>query len=418
MTTALGAADVVVWGIITFSILVVFHEMGHFLAARSFGVKVHEFMVGLPGPAIRFRTKNMSWGVTAIPLGGYVRIAGMEPGDEDELLAPALAAVRDGLVTDERSLAAELMVTIERAGSILATLADWKAVAPADDDTYHLTLDGDVASLDPTALLAHARSYTYRGKSTSKRIAILAMGVITNILVAILTFTVVLSVWGYYDYTTRLDSIEPGTPAAEAGLERGDVLLAVDGTAVETWDEFQRLMAATSPEQTVALTIDREGQRLEYEVTLDERDGHGFLGVGPTEVPVRPNVIESVGQSLQLTGLVFTSILDLFNPSTFSTTVQGARGVVGVSVMAAEAAHAGALSYAALIAMLSLSLGIMNVIPLPPLDGGKIVLEIIERIMGRPLARGVTLALSSVGAVLLFSLIGYIMYADIVRIAQ
>lgn len=418
MTTALGAADVVVWGIITFSILVVFHEMGHFLAARSFGVKVHEFMVGLPGPALRIRTKNMAWGVTAIPLGGYVRIAGMEPGAEDDLLGPALAAVRDARASDERSLATELSIAPDRAATILATLVDWKAIEPAEDGAYRFAVEGDVASLDPTALLAHARSFTYRGKSTSKRIAILAMGVITNILVAILTFTVVLSVWGYYDYTTRLDSVEPGTPAAEAGLVRGDVLLAVDGTAVETWDEFQRLMAATAPGQTVTLTVEREGLTSDYDVVLAERDGHGFLGVGPTEVPVRPSLIESVGQSLRLTGLVFTSILDLFNPATFSTTVQGARGVVGVSVMAAEAAHAGALSYAALIAMLSLSLGIMNVIPLPPLDGGKIVLEIVERIMGRPLARGVTLALSSVGAVLLFSLIGYIMYADIVRIAQ
>ena len=73
-------------------ILVVIHEGGHFLAARVFGVKVHEFMIGLPGPAFRFQGKRTTYGVTAIPLGGYVRIAGMEPGPEDPLLGPALAA--------------------------------------------------------------------------------------------------------------------------------------------------------------------------------------------------------------------------------------------------------------------------------------------------------------------------------------
>ncbi len=80
---------------------------GHFLAARAFGVKVHEFMVGLPGPALRLHTKNMDWGVTAVPLGGYVRIAGMEPGAEDELLGEALVAVRDRGPLDAAALAAD-----------------------------------------------------------------------------------------------------------------------------------------------------------------------------------------------------------------------------------------------------------------------------------------------------------------------
>src|SRR5664280_612765 len=81
------------WFIITFSILVVLHEGGHFLVARAFGVHVHEFMIGLPGPAIRIHGKKTDYGVTAVPLGGYVRISGMEPGPEDERLGAVLAYV-------------------------------------------------------------------------------------------------------------------------------------------------------------------------------------------------------------------------------------------------------------------------------------------------------------------------------------
>jgi regulator of sigma E protease len=106
----------------------------------------------------------------------------------------------------------------------------------------------------------------------------------------------------------------------------------------------------------------------------------------------------------------------LFDPRTFTTTVRGVRSVIGVSVMAAEAAAAGPLSYAGLVAMLSLSLGVLNILPLPPLDGGKIALELIERVLGRPLNRTLTLGLNTVGALLLFSLIGYIMFADIARL--
>lgn len=415
--SSLGAVDTAFWGVLTFSILVVLHEMGHFLAARAFGVKVHEFMLGLPGPALRLHTKKMDWGVTAVPLGGYVRIAGMEPGREDELMGAALVAVRDAGPLSEAELARELRVSEERAAAIAVSLVDWKAVKADDDGRLTLTVDGDVAGLDERALADTARSVTYRGQSTPKRIAILAMGVVTNLLVAILTFTVVLSVWGYYDQTTRIDSVGEGTPAEAAGLRVGDTIVALNGEPVKRWDEFQMRMATTGPDDTITLTIARDGEQADMRVALAERDGHGFLGVGPTSVPVRPTVWQSLGESFRYVGLVFKTIANLFDPATFQGTVKSFTGVVGVSVMAQEAAQAGPLSYAGLIAMLSLSLGAMNILPLPPLDGGKIMLEIVERVIGRPISRAVTLGFSSVGAVLLFALIGYVMYLDILRYA-
>lgn len=415
--SSLGAVDTAFWGVLTFSILVVLHEMGHFLAARAFGVKVHEFMLGLPGPALRLHTKKMDWGVTAVPLGGYVRIAGMEPGREDELMGAALVAVRDAGPLSEAELARELRVSEERAAAIAVSLVDWKAVKADDDGRLTLTVDGDVAGLDERALADTARSVTYRGQSTPKRIAILAMGVVTNLLVAILTFTVVLSVWGYYDQTTRIDSVGEGTPAEAAGLRVGDTIVALNGEPVKRWDEFQMRMATTRPEDTITLTIARDGEQADMRVALAERDGHGFLGVGPTSVPVRPTVWQSLGESFRYVGLVFKTIANLFDPATFQGTVKSFTGVVGVSVMAQEAAQAGPLSYAGLIAMLSLSLGAMNILPLPPLDGGKIMLEIVERVLGRPISRAVTLGFSSVGALLLFALIGYVMYLDILRYA-
>jgi regulator of sigma E protease len=417
MDATLGAVETALWGIITFSILVVLHEMGHFLAARAFGVKVHEFMVGLPGPALRLHTKKMDWGVTAVPLGGYVRIAGMEPGDEDALLGEALVAIRDHGPLGIPELRRILDVSDERAEAILLSLAEWKATKAEPEGRYSLAVDDASAGQDAAALRALARRATYRGQSTWKRITILAMGVITNLVLAVLTFTVVLSIWGYYDLTTRVDSIGEGTPAESAGLQVGDTLLALDGTSVETWTEFQTLMAGTSAGQIVTVTVMRDGVEHDVRVALVDKDGHGFLGVGPSSVLVRPTVFESLRESVGYIGLVFRAIMDIFNPATFSGTVKSFTGVVGVSVMAEEAAKAGPLSYAGLIAMLSLSLGAMNILPLPPLDGGKIALEIVERVMGRPLSRSVTIAFSAVGSVLLFSLVGYVMYLDILRYA-
>lgn len=417
MTGALGAVETAFWGVLTFSILVVLHEMGHFLAARAFGVKVHEFMVGLPGPSVRLHTKNMDWGVTAIPLGGYVRIAGMEPGPEDSRIGDALLVVRDNGPLNAAELAARLGVDEARGETLLATLADWKAVREVPADRYEFSVGGATAGMSAAELADTARSVTYRGQPAWKRITILGMGVVTNLLVAILTFTVVLSIWGYYDVTTRIDTVSADSPASAAGLQEGDALLAVNGTAVASWDEFQLTMAGTKPGEVARIDIERGSERLTVPVTLGEKDGHGFVGISPAVVAVHPNVAQAFTESLRYVQQTAALILNLFRPSTFSGTIKSFTGVLGVSVMAEEAVKAGALSYAGLIAMLSLSLGIMNILPLPPLDGGKIVLEVVEKVIGKPVARGVSLGLSAAGAVVLFSLISFIMYQDIVRFA-
>ncbi|MHB1135227.1 MAG: M50 family metallopeptidase [Coriobacteriia bacterium] len=417
MTVALSIAENVLWGILTFSILVVMHEGGHFLAARAFGVKVHEFMVGLPGPALRFRAWDMDWGVTAIPLGGYVRIAGMEPGDEDPLVGETLAAVRDHGISEPHALARLLGINEERAQALLFTVEDWKAVRRQKDDTLTITIAGDTTGVPPTELADRARSVTYRGKSTPKRITILAMGVFTNLLTAVLILTAFFAIFGYYKTTTVIAGVTEGSPAQEAGILAGDEIVAVDGEEFDSADRFLTIMGRTKAGETAVITVEREGATVDLPITLAEREGHGYLGVNLSGAPQRPGIVESVGMSLGYVRLVFQVIGDLFDPATASGTVRNFTGPIGVSVMAGQAASGGPLAYASLIAMLSLSLGIMNILPIPPLDGGKIALEIVERVIGRPLSRNVTLGFSAVGTVLLFGLIGIIMYQDIIKYA-
>lgn len=417
MAGFLGSLGVVFWGLFTFSILVVLHEGGHFLAARAFGVKVHEFMLGLPGPALRMQTKNMTLGITAIPLGGYVRIAGMEPGAEDTLLGPALKAIAESERMEAGDLSKLLGVPRERATAILTTLEDWAAIVPVDEMHYVAAPAVDRV-MDERSMLDRARSITYRGLKTWKRIVVLAAGVTVNIVTAILTFTVVLSVWGLPGPDLAIGTIVAKSAAETAGLAVGDRILAVNGTSVESWDEFLALMSKTSPKQEVTLTYERDGARSLATITLGEQSGRGFLGVGAGTKYTRFSVVDALTQSFRWTGMVFAAVVNFFNPSTFGESVKGARGIVGIAVMAADAAKAGPLDYAWLIALLSLSLGVMNLLPIPPLDGGKVAVEIVERIAGRPLGRRLSLGLSAAGAILLFSLIGYLMYADVIRIVS
>lgn len=417
MTGVLSALNVVFWGVLTFSILVVLHEGGHFLAARVFGVKVHEFMIGLPGPAIRLETKKTTFGITAFPLGGYVRIAGMEPGPEDARLADALKAIATAGKLDIAGVARVLVVDRDRATALVASLEDYGAVVRDDMHDYSLVPELD-ASLEADDLLARARGWTYRGLSTPKRIAVLVSGVAVNLLTAILVFTIVLAIFGNYEAGLTLEYVQPDAPAAAAGLKVGDTLSQLNGTSLESWTQFQQLMNVTREGDTAVVTYVRDGAKRTARIVLADLEGHGFLGVRPSFVKVDYSVMQALGMSFKWTGMVFAAIVDFFKPATFATSVENSRGVVGISVMAADAAKAGPLDYAWLIALLSLSLGAMNILPIPPLDGGKVAVEIVERIAGRPLGRRLSIALSAAGAVLLFSLIGYLMYADVVRLAR
>ncbi|MDY0087637.1 MAG: M50 family metallopeptidase [Coriobacteriia bacterium] len=414
-----SAGSTILWGVLTFSILVVIHEGGHFLAARFFGVKVHEFMVGLPGPALRFRSKRSGtvFGVTAIPLGGYVRIAGMEPGPEDELLASALDSALAAGRIDSEGLAAELGVEVEHAARLLATLADWGALAPATDDEVSY-LAAMSARPDDTAAetLDLARSVTYRALSKPKRITVLSMGVIANLLTALLVFTTVLSVWGYYTQSLTLYDVAPDSGAAHAGLQAGDRIAGFDGDEVADWPSLTAAISHTVPGDVVEIEYLRHGDVRTTEAVIGKsEEGDPVLGVVSDTEHVNLSVPEAAVESVRMTGMVFAAIGKFFSPSTFQESVEGARSIVGISIEVAEAARTGPLNYAWMVALLSLSLGAMNILPIPPLDGGKIAVELIEAAAGRPLGRRFSLGLSLSGAMLLFSLIGYLMYADVVR---
>lgn len=406
------------WGILTFSILIVIHEGGHFVAARLFGVKVHEFMIGLPGPALRLHGKKTTYGVTAIPLGGYVRIAGMEPGPEDPLLAPALAAISRRESANPFDLASDLGIEEAAAERLLITLADWDAIEPVEgEDFTYRSRFSDAEAENPKALLDAARAVTYRALPLWKRLVVLVSGVAMNLLTAILVFTIVFSIYGYYRQTMSVDEVTEGSAAAAAGIRKGDTIKAIGDTQIGRWFQLQTQIGAHEPGDKVVITLERDGKTEQLTAVLGKnpKTGKPVLGVVSGFEYVKPSVIGALGESIANIGLVFMVIAGLFNPQTFAPTVSQSSSVIGASYMAADAARQGALAFAGLVAALSLSLGVINVFPIPPLDGGKVVLEILEKLRGRPLSRNVSLGLSVAGASVLFALIGYLMYADVVR---
>jgi regulator of sigma E protease len=411
------ALSAILWGIPTFTLLILLHEGGHFTMARAFGVKVHEFMLGLPGPALRFHGKQTTYGVTAIPLGGYVRIAGMEPGPQDELLAPALEFAIRVQEVQPVGLAHALDIDLARAEALLTTLEDWGAIDP------HPDLEDTSVALQPVEeaphaqdILAAARRHTYRGLKTWQRVSMLSAGVVMNLAAAVALFVFVLCVIGTPTPSLKLEAAAAGGPAATAGVTAGDTVKSIDGQPLPDWGALISTLQKHKPGQTVRLTVVHDGAEKTVAIVLAAGPGNtARLGIQASLVNVRESLPNAFKDSFTWIGMVFTAIGGFFRPSTFQATVAQSSSIVGASIEVSRAAAAGIQYYLIIVAVLSLSLGVINIVPIPPLDGGKIALELIERVVGRPLPRNVSLGLSVAGTLLLFALIGYLMYADILH---
>ena len=316
----------------------------------------------------------------------------------------------------QRHSASELNVPRERANALLTTLEDYLAAAPVEDSMDSTALIERGPSESDEQLLARVRSTVYRGQPAWKRITILAMGVIVNIVSAIIILVLALTLIGVPKPVPTIASVYANTGAAAAGLRAGDTITSIDGRAVRDWTSLKAILKAAKPGVALQVGIRRGTTLTQRESHSDGRHRRQRAARRPSGREQHAGRVRRSGPTVALlTGQVFVAVGRFFNPSTFAASLQGARSVVGISYEVASAASEGVLPYAVLVALLSLSLGIMNILPIPPLDGGKIAVELVEAAIRRPVPRRLSLAVSAVGTLLLFSLIFYLMYADVLR---
>lgn len=414
------------WGLVVLLILVVVHELGHFVAARSFGTRVTEFMIGMPGPNIGIEHNGCRYGITCIPLGGYNRITGMEGGEEDENLEQVLAyTYRHGAV-DVEHVATGCGISQDDAEFALTMLDGWGSInkpgrsnktdkwcAPKTDA---LALGEARQVEDPKALLDAERAQTYRGMSFPKRLVTLFAGPLMNVIFAVVLLLVALCGIGMDYTTTTIESFSDGSPAIAAGLQEGDTITSVDGTEVISLGQVRQQLTDKKAGDTVQVGYTRDGVALNTSVTLiDDGNGNALLGVLGATGKYRLGVIEALQSSWDMLVSTVQAYANLFNPSTAAETVSQTTSMVGVSVVAKQAADTGVFNLLIIMAVVSLSLGVVNLLPVPPLDGGKIVTECIERVAHRPVPVKVINATTIVFIALMMLFFFYMVHQDVVR---
>jgi len=377
-------------------VLILVHELGHFSVALATGMRPRKFYLGFPPAVAKTTRKGIEYGIGAVPLGGFVKIPGMHRP------AAADASMYFGRAVHD---APELVAPVERLHRALEVAAHDTAREAVEEIRAALA----IASLSEPARRSAERGLTelsdalgpdaYWRAATWRRVAVILAGPAANVALALVVFTVLLMQDTYRigvrlgsserAATTRIESIVAGSPAAAAGLRGGDRIVSVDGRQVDAEALLNRIQHSEG--RPLALEVRRDGELVPVgPIRAEGNGGRSLPAAGWRSVEITGIVTKAIGASL---GRLVTGSgrKEISSP-------------VGIVQGSSEAAKQGASNYLWVIGLVSLSLALLNLLPLLPLDGGHIVFSLLEGIRGRALAREVYERVSAVGIALVLLL--------------
>lgn len=323
---------------VVFCILVLFHEFGHFAAAKLNGVYVHEFSIGMGPHIFQKQGKETLYSIRALPIGGYVNMEG--------------------------------------------------------EDT-----ESD-----------HPNSFS--GKGPFRRLSVLVAGPFMNFLLAILLFFILFIGIGFS--TSTIGEVTSGSPAEIAGLEANDKIVEINGYEIKSWDDVLKNISESG--ETIEISVVKDsGEIYQANVVpvLDEQSGRKIIGI---MTKPEKNILKSAYYSVERVGLVTKEIFKFLIKLPFGGASTGdVVGPVGMYKMVGSAAQSGIFDLVVLGAMLSINLGIFNLLPFPALDGGRMLFIFIEILRGKPLAKEAEGKIHFVGLAILMALMVLLIFKDLAR---
>lgn len=451
----MGVIQNIVAVIVVLGLLITFHEYGHFWVARRCGVKVLRFSVGFGKPIwSRVDRHGTEFAVAAIPLGGYVKMldereAPVDPAEQDQAFNrktvwQRIAIVAAGpLANFLLAIVAYWLLFVIGTTTVAPVVGSVTPGSPAEQGGLApgqeiVAVQGEAVrsweeiNLKLVAAIGHsgALSISARGEGASSareyRLPVENWLVRQDPPQPLPSLG--LEPWRPA-FPAVLGQVLDGEAAARAGLEPGDRVVEVDGEPVEDWMHFVNLVRA-NPEQTLALRVARGDDSLELNLTpgRNEIEGGmaiGYIGAGaePVEWPeeyrreIRYGPLAAIGQSLSRTGEMSLLTVDairkmfvgLISPSNLS-------GPITIARVAGDSARTGLETFVSFLAYLSISLGILNLLPIPILDGGHLVYYAVEAVRGKPVSERIQAMGLRVGLVLVGSLMLMALYFDLMRL--
>lgn len=358
----------ILWFVVVLTILVFVHEYGHYWVARRAGVRIVVFSIGFGPELFGFTDRaGTRWKFSAIPLGGYVKMFG----------------------------------------------------------------DGDASSstrvLDADAMSPEEKEASFIHKRLGARAAIVAAGPIANFVFAIIVLAGLFMTYGQPYTPSDIGAVQPGSPAELAGVQAGDVVVAIDGSAIERFEDIQQIVRL-SPGREITLVVERAGEKRTLKATpkaseLTDRFGNthkvGILGIQRTGSDGwrRQDPVTALWQAARETGKITVGTL-----SEVGRMIAGERGTedlggpLRIAKMSGEVAQIGTASLVWFLAVLSINLGLINLFPVPVLDGGHLLFYAVEAVRGRPLGERAQEYGFRIGLALVLTLMVFATWNDLVHL--
>ncbi len=336
-------------------LLIFVHELGHFLTAKKSGVYIYEFSIGM-GPEIKsIKGKDgILYSIRALPIGGFVQMAG---------------------------------------------------------EIYE---DDDTKKIPKEQFMCNRPWY--------QRLIILVAGVFNNFLLAIILLFAMALIWGAPSLKPVVYDVTDGYPAKEAGIKAGDVIKSINGSKVKTLDKTQLLLLLKTKDDKYQITVEhKNAQTATYEVVPKKEKNDDGDEVKVFGIQTKTNITKGFGSSVKYAFTKFGSVVEqmwltIVNLFTGKISISAMSGPVGIYSVVGETRSAGVESVIYLIAYLSINLGIMNILPIPALDGGHLLFLIIEKIRGKKIDEKIEGITTTIFFALLLLLMLYITIHDVIRL--
>jgi regulator of sigma E protease len=420
-------------------VLVFVHELGHFLAAKRVGIKVLKFQLGFNPTILSFTRGDTEYSIGALPLGGYVKMAGDNPdearsGSSDEFLSKSKWERFQVLIMGPAmnlALAVILTAVVLYQGAERMAYEDQPVVVgvvEADSPASRAGIQaGDrIVTVADRDVPTWESFYMAVGTRTNREVAIqfersgqrITRNVTPTKIRGESRFDIG-EIGVLPDVHPHIRAVRAGEPADRAGLKSGDQVVAVDGQPI-TFSYHLRDAIAKKPEQQIAVSIIRDQSPMIVTATPARRDGRGLLGIeiGDQTVSVKPGLVGAsklaVEKNIEFSGMIFSTVVGLFTRETSPTQLMGP---VAIAQLSGESAQLGWIALFALMAQISLNLGLVNLLPIPILDGGHIFIMALEGLARRDFSVRLKEKMLMAGFVVLMMLMVTVIYNDLTRIS-
>ena len=409
-----------------FSIIVIIHEFGHYYFAKKAGILVREFAIGMGPKIFQVRKGETVYTLRLLPIGGYVRMAGHDE-DEQEIKPGMMISIeldKENVVQKinfDEHLIIENSVPfqIEEADLHRTMTLSGYFVNSEEKVNLMVSKQATIIESDGTEVVVAPIERQFNSASLWNRIKTNAAGPMNNFILSIIIFIIVgFMQGGVPSNDPVIGQVSDQSAAHEAGLQTSDKIISIDGVDIHSWDEMTSIVRS-SADKTLSMTIQRNGDTKNVSITPKSVEGQNGSKIGQLGVTrTLDNSIFSIlgygfSQTISVIVLVLSALGSIFTKG-FNLNQLG--GPVAIYSLTSQVAKNGFIDLLSFMGMISANLGVMNLLPIPALDGGKLVLNFIEGIRKKPLDPEKEGYLTIAGAIFLFALMLLVTWNDIMKL--